>query len=238
MVRALKGFAARGGTPVSVCAGAFYLCAAGLADGHRITTHWQLSGQLQSSYPGITVCRDRILVDEGSIISAGGITGFQDLSLYLIKKYLSVEAALSVASVFLLNTGERSQLQYARMDREISGNDDVLSKARQFMHDNLNAEISLEQIAGFCSVTVRTLLRRFHAEGGQTPIRYLQNIRMEHARRLFETTGWSVKEVSYMSGYRDLVAFTRVFKRQTGLTPGEYRKKRLVPEAWSSTNSE
>lgn len=231
VVKALKGFAARGGIPVSVCAGAFYLCAAGLADGHRITTHWQLAGHLQKSHPEVTVCRDRILVDEGSIISAGGITGFQDLSLYLIRKYLSAEAALSVASIFLLNTGERSQLQYARMDREISGSDDILSKARQFMHDNLNGEIGLEEIAGHCGVTVRTLLRRFHTEGGQTPIRYLQTIRIEHARRLFETTGWPVKEISFMSGYRDLVAFTRVFKRQTGLTPGEYRKKRLVPDS-------
>ncbi len=221
---AVACYSARGGIPVSVCAGAFFLCATGIADGHRVVTHWHLAKSLQERYPRVHVQRDVMLIDEGTFISAGGMTGYQDLSLYLIKKRVSDDAAMRVASIFLINSGERSQLQYAIRDLGLSA-DETLAKAQRFIRENFRKDIGLDDIAEHCGVSPRTLLRRFRAEGEFSPAEYLQATRMAHARKLLESSPYPVKAIAGDSGYRDLVAFTRTFGRVVGVSPGEYRKQ-------------
>jgi transcriptional regulator GlxA family with amidase domain len=224
-VGAIVRYAERGATPVSVCAGAFFLCASGLADGLRTVTHWHLAKTLQEQFPRVKVLRDVMLFDEGSFISAGGMTGYQDLSLYLIKKHVSEDAALRVASVFLINSGERSQLQYAIRDLALSG-DETLAKAQRFIRENFRKDIGLADIAEPCGVSPRTLLRRFRADGEFSPAEYVQATRIAHARKMLESSPYSVKRIADESGYRDLVGFTRTFGRIVGVTPGAYRRQR------------
>lgn len=216
-----------GAVPVSVCAGAFFLCAAGFADGKTVTTHWSLAGRLAREFPAVTVVQDRVLVDEGSMITAGGITSYQDLSLYLLRKFASLDAATRTASAFLINPGDRSQLEYALRDLE-TARDPSVAEAMRFIYDKFREQLSLEAIASHCNVTVRTLLRRFAAEGTFTPAEYLQATRIAEARKLLENTTLPIKEVIFSCGYSDVSSFSRTFSRLVGLSPGEYRKRHFV----------
>lgn len=221
---AIKESVTAGALPVSVCAGAFFLCATGLADGCKVTTHWSLADRLAKEFPAVTVVSDRILVDEGRFITAGGITSFQDLSLYLLRKYVSFEAASRTASAFLINPGDRSQLEYALRDLE-SASDPMVAKAMRFIHDNYRKDLDLLSMATHCGVTVRTLLRRFSAEGSFSPAEYLQATRFTKARKLLEETDTPIKVIVDECGYRDVSSFSRTFSRLVGLSPGEYRKR-------------
>ena len=225
LVSALKRIIARGGVPVSVCAGAYYLCATGSVDGKTITTHWQLAADVARRFPSVEVKKERILIDGGSYIAAGGITSFQDLSLHLVRKHLSSEVALEVARSFLINPGNRTQLQYIKFGIEERDDGDIVCRAKAFIHRNLADELPLDAIAGHCGVTVRTLLRRFNASGAGTPAAYLQEARVAHARTLLESSESAIKKIADESGYRDLPSFIRAFRKLTGVAPGEYRKR-------------
>lgn len=224
LVSALKKAIVRGCIPVSVCAGAYYLCATGAVDGKAITTHWQLAADVGRRFPSVEVKKERVLIDGGNYIAAGGITSFQDLSLHLVRKHISAEAALEVARCFLINPGNRTQLQYIKFGIEDRDDGDIVGRAKAFIHRNLADELSLEAIAGHCGVTVRTLLRRFNANGAGTPAVYLQEARIAHARTLLESSESAIKKIADESGYRDLPSFIRAFRKLTGVAPGEYRK--------------
>lgn len=220
---------ARGSLPVSVCAGAYYLCATGVADGNEVATHWSLAEDLARRFPAVTVRRERVLIDGGSYLSAGGITSFQDLSLYLIRRYLSREAAAEVARAFLINPGDRNQLQYARDGIDDPTEPDVVSRAKAFMNGRLAEELSLATVAAHFGVTARTLLRRFSDAGAGTPIDYLHAARIARARALLESGDEPVKAIAGLSGYRDLPAFIRAFRKRVGVSPHEYRKSFQAP---------
>jgi transcriptional regulator GlxA family with amidase domain len=226
LVDALNRAIARGSVPVSVCAGAFYLCETGVADGKEVTTHWSLASALARAYPRVTVRMERVLIDGGSYIAGGGLTSFQDLSLHLIRKYASVETALEVARGFLIDPGSRTQLQYVKhsLDEAESGGDTV-SRAKAFMHKRLADPLSLDEISAQCGVTSRTLLRHFARASAGTPAEYLKDVRIEHARTLLESSPGPIKAVAADSGYHDLPAFIRAFRARTGVSPGEYRKR-------------
>ncbi|HPS43813.1 MAG TPA: helix-turn-helix domain-containing protein [Treponemataceae bacterium] len=226
LVAALGRAIARGSVPVSVCAGAFYLCETGVADGKEVTTHWSLASALARSYPRVTVRMERVLIDGGSYISGGGLTSFQDLSLHLIRKYASVETALDVARGFLIDPGSRTQLQYVKRSLEESeSGGDTVSRAKAFMHNRLADPLSLGEISAHCGVTSRTLLRHFARAGAGTPAEYLKDVRIENARALLESSRNPIKTIAADSGYRDLPAFIRAFRGITGVSPGEYRKR-------------
>lgn len=224
---AFKLAAEAGSVPVSVCAGAFFLCAAGFANERKVTTHWSLADRLAREYPSVTVVPDRVLVDEGRLITAGGITSFQDLSLYLLRKFASLDVAMRTASAFLINPGDRSQLEYALRDLAVAS-DPVVAEAMRCIHETFREDVSLESIAAQCKVTVRTLLRRFAAEGTFTPVEYLQATRIAEARKLLENTAQPVKEIVFACGYSDVSSFSRTFSRLVGLSPGEYRKRHFM----------
>lgn len=222
---ALRAEAERGATLCSVCAGAFYLCAAGIADGKPATTHWSLGEALARMFPKVQVEAERMLIDNGSFITAGGLTAWQDLGLHLIRKTCGREAALETAAAFLINPGDRSQLAYMRKALELPEADGTVAQAIGFMRAECGSAIGLRETAGFCGVTVRTLLRRFAAAGVPTPGTVLQDIRMEKARKLLSTGTVSVKETALECGYADQTAFARAFRARSGMTPAEYRRR-------------
>ncbi len=229
VLAALSKAIARGSIPASVCAGAYYLCATGIADGKTVTTHWNLASDLARRFPSVRVREERVLVDGETYLSAGGVTSFQDLSLHLVRKVAGPETSLAVAREFLINPGDRTQLQFARVALENPGDGDVVSRAKAFMRENLNAPLTLAGIADAVGVTERTLLRRFAANGHGTPAAYLLSARLAHARSLLESSDVPVKRVAAESGYGDLAAFARAFRKYAGLAPGEYRKSFRIP---------
>lgn len=221
----LRAEAERGAKLCSVCAGAFYLCAAGIADGKPATTHWSLAEALARRFPKVQVEAERMLVDNGSFITAGGLTAWQDLGLHLIRLECGRDAALQAAATFLINPGDRSQLVYMRKALELPEADETVAQAIRFMKTECGSAIGLRKTAEYCGVTIRTLLRRFARAGAPTPGETLQDIRMEKARKLLSTGKASVKETARECGYADQTAFARAFRSSTGMSPAEYRRR-------------
>ncbi|MCD1654086.1 helix-turn-helix domain-containing protein [Treponema zuelzerae] len=214
----------RGAKICSVCAGAFYLCAAGIADGKKATTHWNLAGSLAALFPLVEVEAERMLIDSGSFATAGGLTAWQDLGLHLIRDVCGEETALAAASTFLINPGDRSQLAYAMKSLERFPADETVAKAIAVMTAECASGIGISETADRCGVTVRTLLRRFALSGAESPGAMLRSIRLEKARKLLATGTASVKEVARECGYADAASFARAFRAEAGTTPADYRR--------------
>lgn len=225
LVAALTRFSREGKLLCSVCAGAFYLCATGIADGETVTTHWNLAERLASRFPAVTVQKEKMLIDRGRFITAGGLTGYQDLALHLIQKEAGRDAALETAGTFLINPEDRSQLQYMTLSLSLSPSDALVEAAAAFIRSDFSRPIGLAEIASHCGITVRTLLRHFRLSGNLTPGAYLQSVRIDFARRLLATGRSPVKEAALLSGYRDSVSFSRAFRSLTGLAPGDYARR-------------
>jgi transcriptional regulator GlxA family with amidase domain len=221
----LKELSARGTLVCSVCAGGFLLAASGLADGNEITTHWLYFDEMEKSYPAVKVNRSKILIDRGKYISGGGISSFQDLALYLIKRYISEDAARTTAKVFLINPEERSQLEYIIRNLNEGNWDERLDKTRAYMKEHIGDAVTLKDIAGSAGLSVRTLIRKFRSETGMTPAAWFRMLRIEHARTLLETSGYTIEDVAARAGYNDVSAFYRVFNASFGVAPGEYRNR-------------
>jgi len=224
LVAALARSAARGARVCSVCAGAFYLCAAGLADDGPVTTHWSLADRLAVSFPAVRVEADRMLIDRGNVVTSGGLSAWQDLGLYLIRGECSPEIALEVASTFLINPGDRSQLAYARTSLDLPATDGLVEKALAFIKAECGSPIGVRDVAAHCGTTVRTLLRAFDRAHADSPGNLLRQFRLERARHLLSTGRVSVKETALACGYADHAAFSRAFRSATGVSPAAYRR--------------
>lgn len=225
LVSAIARAAGRGSLVCSVCAGAFYLCAAGIASGECVTTHWRLAPALAAAFPDVTVMKEKVVIDRGRFITAGGVTSYQDLCLHLIRKRAGMETALATAGTFLINPEDRTQLQYMSLSLNVGDAGSDVAKAVDFMKKEFSKPVGLEEIASHCGLTVRTLLRRFRESGAGTPGEILQSVRLAHAKKILQTGNVSAKAAAAESGYRDLVSFSRAFRKYAGVNPGEYGRR-------------
>ena len=215
----------KGACLCSVCAGAFLIAKAGLFSGKTATTHWGLKDSFSCNYPEINLKTERMLIDEGDVISAGGVTAYLDLCLYLIKKFGSPELAVSISKTLLIDCTRQSQAPYSRHLFTLHHGDENIIRAQKYIDAEHVDPISLQDIAVEAGLTERTLNRRFKSCTGETPMAYLQGVRVESARNLLETTLQSIDEITVAVGYEDTSSFRRLFKSVVGLTPSEYRKK-------------
>lgn len=216
---------ARGAVACGACAGVFFLAEAGILRGRPATTHWGLAGSFAARYPGVPLEPDRMLVDGGDYICAGGVTAYFDLALHLVARHASPEAALACARTLLLDPGRVRQTPYMSLLPLPAAGDEDVAAARRWLEDNHARPVSIGELAGAVHLTGRTLLRRFRKAVGRTPAQYLQAVRIERAKRLLETGGESAGQIAAMVGYADATAFFKAFRELTGLTPGEYRRR-------------
>lgn len=216
---------ARGAVTCGACAGVFFLAEAGILRGRLATTHWGLVGAFAARYPDVLLAPDRMLVDGGDYICAGGVTAYFDLALHLVARHASPEMALSCARTLLLDPGRVRQTPYMSLLPLPAAGDEPVAAAGRWLEDNHTRPVSIGELAEAVHLTGRTLLRRFRKAVGRTPAQYLQAVRIEHAKRLLETGGESAGEIAGMVGYADATAFFKAFRDLTGLTPGQYRRR-------------
>ncbi len=209
----------------AVCAGVFLVAEAGLLNGKAATTHWHLADRFQARYPEVRLKREKMIVDEGAIITAGGVTAYMDLSLYLTGRFGSPQLGKTLSQTLLVDPARHSQLPYTAMDLNMAHGDEVICKVQRWMQQNLAATISISHLAEMAGLGLRTFTRRFKRTTGDTPLKYLQQLRIDTARTLLETTDQGVDAITYGSGYADPSSFRRLFKRRTGLSPSAYRKR-------------
>lgn len=209
----------------SVCAGAFVLAETGLLQNREVTTHWAFADALRSRFPETKVDADRIIVDDGDIITAGGILAWTDLGLTLVQRLLGASVMLQTARFLLIDPPRQAQRPYSNFIPKLDHGDAAIRNAQHWLQTHATAEWSVAALAAHAGLEERTLLRRFKAATGLRPTEYAQQIRIAKAREALELTRRPVEQIAWEVGYGDPSAFRKLFNRVTGLPPAEYRRR-------------
>ncbi len=216
-----------GATLYSACSGAIMLAETGLLDGCEATSHWGYRELFSKRYPKVRFCPEPNLVfaePEGRIVTAGGTTSWHDLAIHIIARHVSPGEALRIAQVYLLKWHGEGQLPYASLVRRQPHADSVVRSCEEWLGEHFRTPDAIRQVVAMAGIPERTLKRRFKLATGSTLIDYLQNLRVEAAKRLLESGRLPVDEISAEVGYEDASFFRRLFKRRCGLTPSRYRR--------------
>ncbi|MFJ8076970.1 GlxA family transcriptional regulator [Streptomyces sp. NPDC096176] len=222
----LRDNAPRAGRLVSVCTGALLLARAGLLDGHRATTHWMVCEHLAANYPEVDVQTEPIFVRDGRLSTSAGVTAGIDLALALVEEDLGRDVALTVARhlvVFLRRPG--NQAQFSAQLAAQTASREPLREVQHWVTQHPEADLSVDALADRAGLSPRHFARAFHTETGTTPGRYVERVRLEHARRLLEDTPDGVTKISRACGYGTSEAMRRAFVKALGVAPAEYRRR-------------
>jgi len=221
----LKTCYEKGADLASVCGGAFTLASTGLLDGKTATTHWGLAKQFKKSFPKVDLRTDQLVTDEGRLFCGGGISADLNLSLYLIEKYYGREIALQSSRCTMVDLDRTCQSPFVMFTPEKNHADSMVLEAQLRMENKLLDQVSIEDMANEAGVSIRQFNRRFKAATGVTVNNYLQLVRVDAAKASLVNTDLSIEEISLNTGYENISFFRRLFKKQTSLTPSEYRKR-------------
>ena len=209
----------------SLCIGAFLLGATGLVDGKKCSTHWAYYDEFKETYPNVEIVDGGVITDEGKIYSSGGANSLWNLLLYLLEKYTDRDTAILASKYFAIDIDRNSQSDFAIFVGQKNHSDTVINSVQDFIEANYQEKITIEVLADKFCISRRTFERRFKKATNNTVIEYIQRVKIEAAKRSFETSRKNVTEVMFSVGYTDTKAFRDLFKKLTGLTPIEYRNK-------------
>ncbi|GLQ89863.1 GlxA family transcriptional regulator [Dyella flagellata] len=209
----------------SICGGSLLLADAGILDGRQATTAWAFAGEMARRYPKVEVIPDAVLVRAGEIVTSGAFTAYGDLALQLIRDCAGTSLARAVGRFSLIDHRPRSQATY--LDRRLSHRrrESFARAVSAWLEQRITERYRLETLAEAFNLSSRTLLRKFRAETGRSPLELLQDLRVEKAKLLLETTTLGVAQVASEVGYLDVATFSRLFARRTQLTPAAFRKR-------------
>ncbi len=209
----------------SVCGGAFLLAETGLLSGRAATTHWIYAEDFRERFPDIALDTDRLIIDGGDIISAGGLMSWTDLGLKLVDRFLGPVIMAQTARMMLVDPPGREQRYYSGFAPRLTHGDPAVLKVQHFLQANEGRDARLASLADQAGLEKRTLLRRFQKATGLTTTEYAQRLRVVKAQELLQFGRLPVERISWEIGYSDAGAFRKIFHRIVGLTPGEYRKR-------------
>lgn len=209
----------------SLCLGAFLLASTGLLDGKRCATHWMAENAFRKMFPQVTLVTEKVITDENGLYSSGGAFSYMNLILYLIEKFAGREMSVLAAKVFAIEIEREDQLSFIIFQGQKEHDDEQIKKAQEFIENNFQEKITVDQLASMFAIGRRNLERRFKKATSNTVVEYIQRVKMEAAKMNLESSRENVNEVMYKVGYTDTKAFRNTFKRITGLSPLQYRSK-------------
>lgn len=209
----------------SMCIGSFMLASTGLLAGKTCSTHWAMSENFKNLYPDINLQSDKLITDENGIYTNGGAYSFLNLLLYLVEKFYDRATAIHCAKYFQIDLDRNLQAEFSIFNGHKKHNDEEILVAQQLIEENYQNKISIEKLSADLNIGRRNFDRRFIKATGLTPLEYLQRVKIESAKKMFETTRKTVNEIMYDVGYNDAKAFRDVFSRLTGLSPLDYKSK-------------
>ena len=215
----------QGAEVASLCVGAFLLASTGLLKGRKCSTHWLGENEFRIMFPDVQLVSDKIITDENGVYSSGGAISFWNLLLYIIGKYTDRALAVQIAKYFEIEIDRFSQSSFIMFRGQKEHEDEPVKKAQEFIENNFQDKLSVEQLADMFSIGRRSLERRFKKATNNTVVEYIQRVKIEAAKKSFESSGKNVNEVMYDVGYNDTKAFRTTFKKISGLSPLEYRNK-------------
>jgi transcriptional regulator GlxA family with amidase domain len=223
----IRGRYQAGSTIYSACSGSVLLAATGLLDGREATSHWGYQDLFRRQFPDVRFRPEPNLVfadRTGRIVTAGGTTSWHDLAIHIIARHCSTGEALRIAKIYLLKWHGEGQLPYASLVRRQPHADSAVRAAETWLAKNYRQPNAVSEAVAAAGIPERSLKRRFKTATGTTLINYLHNLRIEEAKQLLEAGPLSFEEISADVGYENVAFLRRLFKRSTGLTPGEYRR--------------
>ncbi|WP_242494160.1 GlxA family transcriptional regulator [Salipiger sp. IMCC34102] len=212
-----------GATLASVCGGAFLLAETGLLAGRTVTTHWVYADAFRARFPDVVLDTDRLIIDGGDILSAGGLMSWTDLGLKLVDRFLGPVVMGRTARMMLVDPPGREQRYYSGFAPRLTHGDAAVLKAQHVLQANQGRDARLAVLAKAAGLEQRTLLRRFQKATGLTTTAYAQRLRVAKAQELLQFNRLPIERIAWEVGYADAGAFRKIFHRIVGLTPGEYR---------------
>lgn len=215
----------QGAEIASICTGAFMLASSGLLDGKRCSTHWSAAENFRTMFPKVDLQPDKLITDENGIYTNGGAYSFLNLMIYLVEKYYDRQTAVFCSKVFQIEMDRQSQSAFIIFKGQKLHEDEMVKKAQNYIESKPDEKISIENLCSRFAVSRRNFDRRFIKATGNTPLEYMQRVKIEFAKKALETSQKTINEVMYETGYSDVKAFREVFRKITGISPLEYRRK-------------
>lgn len=205
------------------CYGTFVLAESALLDGVEATTTWWFRDLFRQRFPKVRLDADQAVADGGRCITAGAMTAHTDLTLHVLRRLFGASLARQVGGIMLVDGARTSQRPFMTLRRRFD--DPLIQQASDWLAGRVGEEVSADGVADALHVSYRTLHRRFQAAVGMPPLAYLQDLRVESAKELLESTSLSLERIVGKVGYSDVSAFRRLFARRAGLSPSQYRQR-------------
>ena len=209
----------------SLCMGAFLLAETGLLNGKSCATHWSAHNAFHSMYPQINLLGEKVITEDNGIYTSGGAYSFLNLLLHLVEKYSGREAAIWCSKMFEIEFDRSDQNQFVIFNGQKDHADEPIKNAQQYIEANYSEKISVEELAKQVAISRRNFVRRFKKATANTPLEYIQRVKIEAAKKNLESSTKNINEVMYQVGYSDTKAFRNIFRKHSGLSPIEYRNK-------------
>jgi transcriptional regulator GlxA family with amidase domain len=215
----------QGAEVASLCLGAFLMASTGLMNGKKCSTHWNSGNEFKKMFPEVELVDGSIITEEQGLYSSGGANSYWNLLLYLVEKYTDRDTAILASKYFAVDIDRDSQACFMMFQGQRDHNDSEILKVQDFIENHYQEKLTVEQLADMVAMGRRSFERRFKKATNNTLIEYIQRVKIEAAKRSFESSRKNINEVMWDVGYTDTKAFREVFKKITGLTPIEYRNK-------------
>lgn len=215
----------KGAEVASLCLGAFLLASTGLLNGKKCSTHWGFQNEFRGMFPEVEVTDGSIVTEEERLYSSGGAMSYWNLLLYLVEKYTDRETAILASKYFAIDIDRESQSAFAMFQGQRNHQDKVIKQVQDFIENNINEKITIDELADMVSLGRRSFERRFRTATKNSVLEYINRVKIESAKRSFECSRKNINEVMFDVGYTDTKAFRTIFKKITGLNPLEYRNK-------------
>lgn len=210
------------------CTGSYLLAEAGLLDGRIATTHWSKAADFSRRYPKVELRSHEVLTEQSGVLCGGAVTSYLNLALRLVERLADAKLAMVVAKTLLIDIGRSSQASFANLIDEQGHTDALVARAQRRMEATLHLPFRMADLAANLAVSERTLHRRFKQAVGDSPVGYLQTLRIEVAKRLLEAGEVDLETMAAQVGYGDFSTFGQLFKRKTDLTPREYQRRFML----------
>lgn len=209
----------------SMCTGVFLIAASGLLDGRKCTTHWAFEQAFRQAFPKANLLPEHIVIDDNGLYTSGGAYSSLNLILYLIEKFCGKDLAVWASKVFQIDLDRRSQKRFAIFQQQKVHVDDPVAEAQEYIEQHYPEPLTVQALASHFAFSRRNFIRRFKEATGNTPIEYIQRVRIEASKRLLENSPKSIGEIMMETGYSDNKSFRALFKKYTGYAPSVYRSR-------------
>jgi len=210
---------------VCLCVGSFFLASTGLLNDRKCAVHWAAKNEFRDMFPKVKIIDDTIITDEKGIYTCGGGYSYLNLLLYILEKHLGREISVLASKMFEIDIERKSQNPFVIFMGQKRHGDEIVLKAQEFIENNPSETFSVDDVCKRFAVSRRTLERRFKQCTANSIVEYIQRVKVEFAKKHLETGKKTVNEIIYETGYNDIDAFRRIFKKFTSLSPLDYRRR-------------